>query len=403
MATSDNTLSTVDKNGERVVPRGADEIRRYAIDRLTLTHFRNYPSLRIEADGRPIVLTGANGAGKTNILEAISLLVPGRGLRRAKLSEMANDQGPGDWGVAAKITTPNGPVDLGTGFIADSLGKRERRLVRVDGENVSSQSALSTYMSAHWLTPQMDRLFADGVSARRRFLDRLVFAWDRAHAGRVQSFEQSMRERLKILKDHNEPDFGWLKTLEAGMAERAMAVAAARRELISRLAPSAEDGLGPFPGALLSLHGEIDDWLDNGPALEAEDRYRAKLAADRGHDKVVGRTHSGPHRTDLVVRHAVKGQAAALCSTGEQKALLIAIVLANATLRGREEGGIPVLLLDEVTAHLDEHRRDALFGHLVGLGAQVWLTGTDDSLFGALKDQAQIFEICNGGLKPNAN
>ena len=185
------------------------------------------------------------------------------------------------------------------------------------------------------------------------------------------------------------------------MAERGVAVSAARSDLIARLAPPAAAGLGPFPGALLSLHGELDSWLNEGPALEAEDRYRARLATDRARDKISGRTHSGPHRTDLVVCHAGKGQAAALCSTGEQKALLIAIVLANAALRGREEGGVPILLLDEVTAHLDEQRREALFDHLMALGAQVWLTGTDDSLFGSLKDQAQIFEIENGGLKPS--
>jgi DNA replication and repair protein RecF len=395
-------LATADISSKRLISGDLGVIRRYAIDRLSLTYFRSYPSLRIETNGRPIILTGANGVGKTNILEAISLLVPGRGLRRAKLSEMAHDAGPGNWAVAAKVMTPNGPINLGTGFTPDGTGKREKRLVRVDGENASSQATLSTYMGAHWLTPQMDRLFSDGISARRRFLDRLVFAWDPAHAGRVQSFEQFMRERSKILKDHAELDLGWLKTLEEGMAERAMAVAAARRELISRLGPIALDGLGPFPGALLSLHGEIDDWLDNGPALEAEDRYRTKLAADRARDKAGGRTHTGPHRTDLVVRHALKGQAAAVCSTGEQKALLIAIILANANLRGLEEGGVPLLLLDEVTAHLDEQRRNTLFDYLMSLGAQVWMTGTDDSLFGPLKNNAQIFEISKCGLKHNA-
>lgn len=382
---------------------GAAEVplRRFAIERLTLTRFRSYPSLRIETDGCPIVLTGANGAGKTNILEAISLLVPGRGLRRAGISEMANDQGAGDWAVAARVLTPDETVELGTGYVPDGTSRRERRLVRVDGETVSSQAALSQFMGAHWLTPQMDRLFVDGVSARRRFLDRLVYAWDPAHAGRVQAFEQSMRERLKLLKDHSQPDPGWLKVLEDGMAERGMAVAAARRELIARLAPSAATGLGPFPGAILSLEGELDSWLDNGPALEAEDRYRLALAQDRRRDQMSGRTHTGPHRTDLNVCHAEKGQAAAICSTGEQKALLVAIILANAALRGREEGGVPVLLLDEVTAHLDENRREALFHHLLELGAQVWLTGTDDSLFGTMKSQAKIFEIENGGLKLN--
>ncbi len=348
-----------------------------------------------------MVLTGANGAGKTNILEALSLLVPGRGLRGAKTSEMAHNQGDGSWAVAASIAAPEGNVNLGTGFVSAGSGRRERRAVRVDGQTVASQAELSRHMGAHWITPQMDRLFADGISARRRFLDRLVFAWDPAHAGRVQSFEQSMRQRLRLLKDHPHPDTGWLKSLEDGMAERGMAVAAARRELIARLAPSVAEGLGPFPGGLLSLDGEVDGWLDDGPALEAEDRYRQRLADDRKRDQRSGRTHSGPHRTDLIVRHAIKGQAAALCSTGEQKALLIAIVLGNASLRGREEGRVPVLLLDEVAAHLDGHRRDALFEHLLALGAQVWLTGTDDRLFGPLKPHAQIFEIENNGLKPN--
>ena len=396
-------MASVDIGDERLISGTLNLVRRYAIDRLTLTSFRSYTSLRIEVGCRPIILTGANGAGKTNILEAISLLVPGRGLRHAKLSEMANEKGSGDWAVAAKVMTPDGPINLGTGFNADNLGKREKRLVRVDGVNVTSQSALSAYMGAHWLTPQMDRLFSDGISARRRFLDRLVFAWDPSHAGRVHSFEQTMRQRLKILKEHAHPDIGWLKTLEEGMAERAMAVAAARRELIARLRPLALEGLGPFSGALLSLSGEIDDWLDDGPALEAEDRYKSKLAADRVRDKAGGRTHVGPHRTDLVVRHAEKGLDAAVCSTGEQKALLIAIILANASLRGHEEGGVPVLLLDEVTAHLDEQRRNALFDHLIASGAQVWMTGTDDSLFGALKNHAQIFEISNCALKPNTN
>ncbi len=392
-------MATFDDVGS--VTSSKAEPRRFAIDRLTLTNFRSYSSLRIEAAGAPVILTGANGAGKTNVLEAVSLLVPGRGLRHAKISEMACDKGDGSWAVAAQVSTPDGPVALGTGFTADSGGRRERRTVRLDGETVSSQAELARYMGAHWLTPQMDRLFADGVSARRRFLDRLVYAWDPSHAGRVQSFEQSMRERLRLLKEHQNPDAGWLKTLEEGMAERGMAVCAARRELIARLAPDAARGLGPFPGAILSLEGEMDAWLESGPALDAEDCYRARLAEDRVRDQRSGRTHTGPHRTDLVVRHATKGQIAALCSTGEQKALLIAIVLSNASLRGREEGRVPVLLLDEVAAHLDEERRDALFAHLRALGAQVWMTGTEDALFDSWKDKAQIFEIENNGLKPN--
>ena len=357
----------------------------------------------VEADA--VVLTGPNGAGKTNVLEALSLLMPGRGLRRAKLSEInrdASDAGGAtpsrSWAVAARVAGVDAPVDVGTGFQASGDSVGERRTIKIDGETESTQAALAAVMSMHWLTPQMDRLFQDGASSRRRFLDRLVFGWDPAHAGRLNTYEQAMRERLKLLRDHAKPDPAWLAALEDTMAARGIAVAAARTDVISRLAPVAAENWGAFPGAVLALSGNVDGWLSFGPALEAEDHFRAALAADRERDVRFGRTHTGPHRTDLVVHHAPKGEAAERCSTGEQKALLIAVVLANARMRAAEEGGAPVLLLDEVAAHLDHERREALFESLIGLGGQVWFSGTDAETFVGLRGRAQFFAVANGAV-----
>jgi len=370
--------------------------RRYVVSRLTLTDFRSYKELRLDLGPEPVVLTGPNGAGKTNILEALSLLVPGRGLRQPKLSEISRSGSAGAWAVAVEAATPNGPVRLGTGFTPADGGGRERRIVRVDGQTVPNQNVLTEMMNVYWLTPQMDGLFADGTSERRRFFDRLVFAWDPAHAGRISAYETAMRERARLLRDEARPDVAWLSALEGTMAGRGIAVAAARLELLHRLGPASARGLAPFPGAELALAGDLENWLENGPALEAEERFRETLAAARQRDSQTGRTGSGPHRTDLIVHHADTGQAAELCSTGEQKALLIAIVLANATLRSAERGAVPLLLLDEVAAHLDGERREALFDHLITLGAQTWFTGTDENLYQALKPNAQMFRVADG-------
>lgn len=373
--------------------------------RLTLTDFRSYRSLRLDIDGRMLVFTGANGAGKTNLLEAVSMLVPGRGLRRPKLSELAGQDGAGGWAVAARVEGPEGPCDVGTGVDAAGGGNgngAERRSVRIDGETARSQSELAGIMSAHWLTPQMDRLFQEGASARRRFLDRMVFGWDPAHAGRVAAYEQAMRQRMKLLRGDARPDAAWLVALEETMASKGVAVTAARLDVAHRLAAAAAHGWGPFPGADVELTGDLETWLAAGPALAAEDRFRQALAADRADDARSGRTRSGPQRGDLVVRHGAKGQEAALCSTGEQKALLIGLVLANARTRAAEDGGIPVLLLDEIAAHLDEARRVALFDALAELGGQVWLTGTDAALFQPLRHHARFYLVADGGVSPDA-
>jgi len=370
--------------------------RRYAVSRLTLTDFRCYKDLRLDLGPEPVVLAGPNGAGKTNILEALSLLVPGRGLRQPKLSEISRSGSSGAWAVAVDAETPGGLVKLGTGFTPTDGGGRERRVVRIDGQTVASQNVLAEMMNVYWLTPQMDGLFADGTSERRRFFDRLVYAWDPAHAGRISAYETAMRERARLLRDEARPDIAWLSALEDTMAGRGIAVAAARLELLHRLGPASARGLAPFPGAELALAGDLEGWLEGGPALEAEDQFREALAAMRRRDSETGRTGCGPHRTDLIVHHAGTGQAAELCSTGEQKALLIAIVLANATLRSAERGAVPLLLLDEVAAHLDGERREALFDHLIALGAQTWFTGTDENLYQPLKSKAQMFRVADG-------
>lgn len=381
---------------------------RTAVRRLTLTDFRCYGQARMETDARSVVLTGPNGAGKTNLLEALSFLVPGRGLRSVAAGEPArrargqDPKSPGKpWAVAATVDTPDGPADLGSGLLA-APGGRDKRQVRIDGETVRAQAALSEVWSVQWLTPQMDRLFIDGPQARRRFLDRLVFGVDAAHAGRVGAYEHALRERSKLLRGGAEGkpvDTAWLTALEDTLAERGVAVAAARLEATARLAETCAQSRGPFPGAALAIDGEVEDWLRSGPALAAEDRLRDRLAKGRARDGETGGASVGPHRSDVLVTHIPKGQPAALCSTGEQKALLIALVLANAASSAAERGRTPVLLLDEVAAHLDEDRRGALFDTLEDLGAQAWMTGTDRSLFSALEGRAQFFGVDDGAIR----
>jgi len=377
-----------------------------AVERLTLTDFRCYSSARIETGGRPVVLTGPNGAGKTNILEAVSFLTPGRGLRRTSLSEVARQdaggqQGAGEsstraWAVAARISTRTGIMDIGTGL---SEPGAEKRTVRINGENARNQTALSEHMDAQWLTPQMDRLFIDGRSARRRFLDRLVYGYDPAHAGRISAYEHAMRERSRLLRGGG-ADKAWVMALEDTMVTKGVAVAAARSELVDRLGRFCRTPHGPFPGAELSIDGDVEQWLQDGPALETEDRFRRALVSSRAHDGAVGGARAGPHRSDLHVRHLDKGQSAEQCSTGEQKALLISIVLADARMAAAERGRVPVLLLDEVVAHLDQQRREALFAELLAIGAQVWLTGTDRSLFEPLAGKALFLSVAAATVTP---
>jgi DNA replication and repair protein RecF len=375
-----------------------------SVARVTLTDFRCYAFERLECGPEPVVLSGPNGAGKTNLLEALSFLVPGRGLRRARLSEAGRAEIGGihkPWAVAASIETPAGSVNLGTGLDNTKSNEgRERRAVHVNGEPVKSQAVLGEYLNALWLTPQMDRLFIEGPSARRRFLDRLVFGYDPAHAGRVAAYEKAMRERSRLLRDQGaNADAAWLTALEETMAARGIAVVAARQLMAARLHKICAARTGVFPASEIVVTGGLESWLEEMPALAVETRFQEALAMSRPSDVEAGGTAMGPHKSDMDVRHLGNGQRAALCSTGEQKALLIALILANAELQAEERGSQPLLLLDEVAAHLDGKRRQALFDEILGLGAQAWMTGTDRSLFEPLEGRAQFFEVKDAALR----
>ena len=376
-----------------------------AVRRLRLTDFRCYSHAELTVDPRSVVLTGPNGAGKTNLLEAISFLSPGRGLRATRLSEVARTDsgatGATAWAVSARLDTPRGPAEVGTGLAGPASarsGAIERRLVRIDSDP-ARPGALASLVSLVWLTPAMDRLFIESASERRRFLDRLILAIDGEHAARVTAYEKSMRDRGRLLRD-GPWDQTWLDALEAGMAEQGVAIAAARRAGIARLnaALAAADD-GAFPQALLTIEGGIAEWLDEMAAVEVEDRLRDALAAGRRRDAEAGRALTGPHRADLHAIHVPKNRDAAQCSTGEQKALLIAVLLASARLQAAEEGAAPILLLDEVAAHLDAVRRDALFNAICAFNAQAWFTGTDRALFAALGERAQHFHIVDAAIE----
>jgi DNA replication and repair protein RecF len=285
---------------------------------------------------------------------------------------------------------------IGVGFDGGENGKAERRQIRIDGENATS-TELRNLLGVQWLTPRMDRLFMEGKGERRRFLDRLVFGSDPDHGKRVNTYEGVMRERNQLLRDKRRDD-AWLGALEARMAEDAVAIAAARLATLDRLNAALVQGIGPFPSATLTVDGVVEALLLDMPAVEAEGRFAELLRSGRYKDEAAGRALEGPHRSDLLVTYAANGLPAAQCSTGEQKALLIAIVLANARLEKVEQGHAPILLMDEVTAHLDEHRRRALFDEICALSGQTWLTGTDRELFAGLEDRAQFYKVQDSAL-----
>ncbi|SNS81115.1 DNA replication and repair protein RecF [Sphingomonas laterariae] len=354
-----------------------------AVTRLVLTDFRSYPQAVLGCGAGLVVLTGENGAGKTNILEAVSLLSPGRGLRGAPLSEMARSDGPGGFAVAARLDED---VEIGTGALASAP---ERRQVRINGA-AASANALSEWLAVLWLTPAMDRLFVDSAGGRRRFLDRLVLALEPAHAVHATRYEAAMRARNRLLGEVGGGDPAWLASLEAAMAEHGAALADARARTVTALARRlADQPEGIFARAGLALEG----WQAAGEAA-----FRAELAAGRGRDIAAGRTLAGPHRSDLAVTHLGKGQPAARASTGEQKALLLGIVLAHADLVADHIGRRPILLLDEVAAHLDPLRRAALFDRLAAAGGQVWMTGTEPALFASAPAGTQRFTISHGAI-----
>ena len=367
--------------------------------RLTLRNFRSYAEVELSVSGRPVVLAGPNGAGKTNLLDAISLLSPGRGLRGAKLAEHVR-RGPSVssdalWAVAANVARGGEIYEVGTGLTLGPNGG-ERRQVKLNGAPAQNSTDLGELVQMLWLTPAMDRLFIEGVSGRRKFLDRLVLGFDANHARTSTRYETAMRERARLLK-FGPRDPAWLDGLEGEMAEAGIAMTISRAETVARLnlALAARGEAGVFPSAQLALDGETDLLLaEHGEgALVA---LRERLARARIRDAEAGRTTFGPHLTDLSVRHTQKRTHARECSTGEQKALLISIVLADAwELAKAQDGHAPLLLLDEIAAHLDSRRRAALFEEIVALGAQAWMTGTDPEIFAPMRANADLFEVAD--------
>jgi DNA replication and repair protein RecF len=404
---------------------------RLAVLGLRLTGFRNYAALRLEVDARPVVLTGPNGAGKTNLLEAISYLGAGRGLRGARLADVDRKVEQKDvdrkveqkdvdrkvelnnvdrevepvniddeaapvgapWAVAATLDGVNGVFTVGTG--RDPASATARRVVRIDGKPASGPAALAERVPVLWLTPAQDRLFLDRPNARRRYLDKLVAALAPEHASRLNDYERGLRERARLLKQGGaDPD--WLAALERTMAETGVAIAAARRQAATDLTRAAADGMGPFPAARIFAAGDAEAWLAEGPALEAEDRLAAALAAARGRDAELGGASAGPHRSDMVVEHRARALPAGDLSTGEQKTLLVSVLLAAARLQASRRGFAPILLLDEVSAHLDAAHRASLYVEVSALAAQAWMTGTDPGLFAPLGGSARFLSVAAG-------
>ena len=365
---------------------------------LSVQNFRNYDACRIEIDAPKVLLLGENGAGKTNLMEAVSLLAPGRGLRRAKAEHLPRVGAPAaDWAVSARLVGAGEPVTIGTGVQSEMIGGRDggreggRRIMRRDGETVS-QAEIGRIFSVSWLTPRMDGIFIDSPGARRRFLDRLVIAFDPAHIGRTSRYEKMLRERATLLSEGRGDD-AWFNAIEASLAESAVAVTAARQALIADLNAEAANGWFGFPGVALGLEGQVESWLSDSSALAAEDRF-IEEARHRRQSGDAGL--AGPHASDMTAASSQSGVPAHLASTGQQKALLIAVVLAHARLQARRLKRPPVLLLDDVVAHLDIARRAALFDAVDAVGGQTWFSGTDEDDFTGLDAQPVRIEASDG-------
>ena len=370
--------------------------------RLSLTNFRNYASLVWHPGARISVLFGPNGSGKTNLLEAISLLAPGRGLRGARNQEFARrDPGSGlNWAVAARFATSDGPVEIGTGTPAE--GPPDRRVFRLDGGVPRSQAEIASRVAMVWLTPQMDRLVQEAPAGRRRFLDRLVWALEPGHARQVASHDAAMAGRNRLLAQA-QPDGAWLTGLEDAIARHAVAATAARMALVQRLDASLSgEGITGFPAVRVGLDGAIAARLEKAPAIDVEDWIRRELSALRGRDAASGSTSIGAHRCDLTLTDTLRGLPAALASTGEQKAMLVGLILAHAQLIEEARGLAPLLLLDEPAVHLDPERRAALFTELRRLPAQTLITGTDAEFFSPLAGCAELLRTGDGRLMPQS-
>ncbi len=378
-----------------------------AVTRLMLTNFRSYGMLDLKVDRAHVVLVGPNGAGKTNVLEALSMFSPGRGLRGARLGELSRMPAHASdaaaerpWAISATVSASDSAFQVGVGFLpGQGEGDSAKRTVRMDGVPVAGVAELAQHVRLTWLSPAMDRIFVEGASERRRFLDRLISSFDPMHARRWNRYETAMRERIGALRSG--AGEGWLSALEQTMAETGVTVSASRLAGLAQLAAAMDQQGGtPFPRADMALSGFLEQGLGTHAAVDVEDSFLARLRANRGRDLDAGRTHDGPHATDFLVSHREKGRAAENCSTGEQKALLIRIVLASASLPAPGAPEKPVLLLDEVAAHLDDVRRRALFEEIEALGVQAWLTGTDAPLFAGLEGRAQFMRVADSQIRP---
>jgi DNA replication and repair protein RecF len=377
-------------------------IRRPLVRRVMLQDFRSYATLDLATDGSVVALLGENGAGKTNFAEALSLFAPGRGLRRAALGDCARIGGAGGFAASIFIEDQGASRQLGTGLERPSGAEAPARVNRIDRAPVASTRAFADHLRVVWLTPSMDGLFIDPASERRRFLDRLVLAIDPGHGARANQLERALRGRNRLLEERAR-DPRWLDAIEREAAELAVAVAAARHECLTRLKAviaRERDDSSPFPWADLALEGDVEHLVAQMPALDAEERYRTLLRDNRGRDAAAGRTLSGPHVADLMVWHGPKGAPAAQSSTGEQKALLVGLVLAHARLVAEMSGIAPLALLDEVAAHFDPRRRAALFEALERIGGQVFLTGADPAAFADLAGRAQFLDVAPGRVSP---
>lgn len=370
---------------------------RVHISRLKLVDFRNYAALSLDLQAGPVVFTGDNGAGKTNLLEAISFLTPGRGLRRAPYEDVAREGGAGGFAVHATLDGAFGISEIGTGTAGNAEGAEGGRRVRINGAPAKSADDLLEWLRVVWLTPAMDALFSGPAADRRRFLDRLVLAIDPGHGQRALAYERAMRGRNRLLSEDSR-DPRWYAAIESQMAETGVAIAAARVELVRLLSAMIErlPDSGPFPKSDIELSGALEAEISRSSAVDVEETYRRALAEGRDRDRAAGRTIDGPHRTDLLVRHRPKAMPAELSSTGEQKALLVGMVLSHARLCGEMSGRVPVLLLDEIAAHLDMGRRAALFEILEEIGCQTFMTGTEASLFSSLEGRAQFLTVDHG-------
>lgn len=372
---------------------------RVHLRRLSLINFRNYRVLSVDLGPAAIVLTGDNGAGKTNLLEAVSLLSPGRGLRRASYGEIASNGTRNGFAIHTAIDGPQGECEIGTGTMGQPGGPEGGRRVRINGAPAKSAEDMLEWLRVVWLTPAMDALFTGPAGDRRRFLDRLVLAIDPAHGKRALDYEKAMRGRNRLLQEER-PDGSWLDAIETQMAETGIAIAAARAELVKLLREMIErlPSDSPFPKSNIAIASPIEEGIGEMPAVDLEERLRKALRDGRARDRAAGRTLEGPHRSDLIVRHRPKDMPAELCSTGEQKALLVGLVLAHARLTGELAGMAPILLLDEIAAHLDRQRRKALFAILDELNCQAFMTGTEPSLFSALEGRAQFLAVAGGTI-----